>query len=165
VDPSQFVSAAGAWTFTAGPSEWEIDTFANELRRQTLAANRVDIQSVTPSDSDFVTLHPLLPTAIAGKATRVRAVTICLDATHASIALDHVFIRTYHGPLSGGADPVVATFEDGTNRDDSVCRRYDLPATFVLGASDYLSVSLRLAWTAASAEVQLSGTTFELERT
>lgn len=165
VDPAQFLPAAGTTTIAVGPSAWEIAD-GSPLEKQTLAANRLDFRATTSSGNDGISLHPALPSSLAGKPVRLRAITLCVDATHANATLSRVNIYLFRGPLSAGAEPAVATHEDLTDREDSVCRRYDLPATFVMtNPRDYVSVGVSMSWTAIGGELQFSGTTFELERT
>ena len=161
VDPSQFVPAAGVSTVVVGPQALTIDE-SGDLEFISKASNSLGVRSVTTTGIDFVSLHPQLPATLAGRPVRVRAVTLCVDADSPTADIDHVFISTFHG-----APPatLVANFEDATNRDDNVCRRYELPAAFVLAAEDYLTVSVRMSWTAVGGRLNFAGTTLEYERT
>jgi hypothetical protein len=161
VDPSQFVPAAGVSTVVVGPQALTIDE-SGDLEFISKASNSLGVRSVTTTGTDFVSLHPQLPATLAGRPVRVRAVTLCVDADSPTADIDHVFISTFHG-----APPatLVANFEDATNRDDNVCRRYELPATFVLAAEDYLTVAVRMSWTAVGGRLNFAGTTLEYERT
>jgi hypothetical protein len=164
VDPAQFVPAAGTSTIAVGPSAWEIED-GGPLEKQTVAGNRLDFRATNAGGNASIVLHPTLPSSLAGKPVRLRAITLCVDATHPNATLGRVNINTFRGPLSGGADAAVATLEDLTDREDSVCRRYDLPASFLLSdPRDYLSVGVGMAWDAVGGELQFSGTTFEFER-
>ena len=162
VDPSQFVPAAGLSTVVVGPQALTIEESAGELEFIGKASNTVGIRSVTASGTDFVSLHPQLPATLAGRPVHVRAVTLCIDADSPTADVDHVFISTFRGAAPA---TLVANAEDATNRNDNVCRRYDLPATFVLGAEDYLVVAVRMSWTAVGGRLNFAGTTLEYERT
>ena len=162
VDPSQFVPAAGLSTVVVGPQALTIDESEGELEFINKGANTLGIRSLTATGTDFVSLHPQLPATLAGRPVRVRAVTLCIDADSPVADVDHVFIATFRGATP--ATPV-AGFEDATNRNDNVCRRYELPAAFVLAAEDYLTVSVRMSWTALSARLNFAGTTVEYDRT
>jgi len=162
VDPSQFVPASGVSTVLVGPRALTIDESGGELEYFGKASNTLGVRSVTATGTDFVSLHPQLPATLAGRPVRVRAVTLCIDADSPTADLDHVYITTFRGavPATQGV-----TFEDATDRDDNVCRRYELPAAFVLEAEDYLTVALRMSWTAIGGRLNFAGTTLEYERT
>ena len=162
VDPSQFVPAAGLSTVVVGPQALTIDEDGGEVEFISKGGNSLGVHSITASGTDFVSLHPQLPATLAGRPVRVRAVTLCIDADSPTADVDHVFISTFRGAPPA---PQVANFEDATNRNDNVCRRYELPATFVLGAEDYLAVSVRMSWTAVGGRLNFAGTTLEYERT
>jgi len=162
VDPSQFVPAAGLSTVAVGPQALTIDESEGELGFINMGANTVGVRSLTANGTDFVSLHPQLPATLAGRPVRVRALTLCVDADSPTADVDHVFISTFRGVTP---TTQVANFEDATNRNDNVCRRYELPDTFVLGAEDYLAVSVRMSWTALNGRLNFGGTTLEYERT
>ncbi len=162
VDPSQFVPAAGLSTVVIGPQALTIEESAGELAFTSVASNSVGVRSVTATGTDFVSLHPQLPATLAGRPVRVRAVTLCVDADSPTADVDHVFISTFRGATPATQ---VANFEDATNRNDNVCRRYELPAAFVLATEDYLTVAVRMSWTAVNGRLNFAGTTVEYERT
>ena len=168
VDPSQFLPSAATTSFAMGPNAWEISGTESsvDLERTSRSSNAQTLQSTSASGSEFIALQPTLPATLAGAPTKLRVATLCIDATEPTLTLDHVFIRVFDGPLVGGADEPSATYEDPTDRDDSTCRRYELPdsAEWELGGRDYVSISARLKWTADNAEVNLSGSTVELSR-
>ena len=162
VDPSQFVPAGGLSTVVVGPQALTIDESGGELEFINKGANTLGVHSNTASGTGFVSLHPQLPATLAGRPVRVRAVTLCVDADSPTADVDHVFISTFRGATPATQ---VANFEDATNRNDNVCRRYELPAAFVLAAEDYLTVSVRMSWTALNGRLNFAGTTLEYERT
>jgi hypothetical protein len=94
---------------------------------------------------------------------RVVAATLCYSTTEPQVRLTGVFIDQFRGPLGpvGTSTPTTGDFNDVTIRDESACRRYQLPATFVLAPNDYINIRLRFDFDAAD-EVHVGASSFEL---
>ena len=105
-------------------------------------------------------LHPTLPSSVAGKPQRLRAVQLCTDATNPNARFDHVFINVFRGV----ANLPLASFEDPTDHNDSACRRYELPAEFTLtDPTDFVQIDIRMAVNAVGGKMEIFGTTLEVE--
>ena len=149
-------------TVVVGPRALMIDESGGELAFTSIASNTVGVRSLTATGTDSVSLHPQLPATLAGRPVRVRAVTLCIDADSPTADVDQAFISTFRGPAPATE---VAHFEDGTNRNDNVCRRYALPAAFVLARRTTLTVGVRMSWTAVDGRLDFAGDDVEYERT
>jgi len=163
VDPSQFLSAAGTTTVAVGPSEWFTPIGGIPLERSGVEANRIEWSSPVAVGVQFLNLEPTLPMALAGRQTRVVAASFCYSTTQPQVRLTGVFIDQYRAPLLGSGASGVTTgdFADLTLRDESACRRYELPPTFVLAPNDYINIRLRFDFDAAD-EVYVGASSFEL---
>lgn len=77
-----------------------------------------------------------------GEADESVAATLCYSTTEPQVRLTGVFVDQFRGPLGpvGTSTPTTGDFNDVTIRDESACRRYQLPATFVLDAADEVHV-------------------------
>jgi hypothetical protein len=111
----------------------------------------------------FLLLEPSLPIALAGRPTRVVAFTLCYSTTQPQVRLTGVFIDQFRGPLglAGSSAPTAGDFQDLTIRDESACRRYALPPTFVLASGDYINIRLRFDFDAAD-NVHVGASSVEL---
>jgi hypothetical protein len=163
VDPSQFLSATGTTTVAVGPTEWVASVGGLPLERTGLDANRVEWSSSAAVGAQFLHLEPSLPIALAGRPTRVVAATLCYSTTEAQVRLTGVLIDQFRGPLGpvGTSAQAPGEFDDVTIRDESACRRYQLPPTFVLASNDYINIRLRFDFDAAD-QVYVGAASFEL---
>ena len=163
VDPSQFLSAGGTTTVAGGPTDWWSDVDVGALERTVLDANRVEWSSSAASGAEFLFLEPSLPIGLAGRPTRVVAATLCYSTLQPQVRLTGVFIDQQRGPLNlaGSSTGTTGDFDDVTIRDESACRRFALPATFVLAPNDYINIRLRFDFDAAD-EVHVGASSFEL---
>jgi hypothetical protein len=163
VDSSQFLSAAGTTTVAVGPTDWVGAEAGLPLERTAVEANRVEWSSPAAVGAQFLHLEPSLPIALAGRATRVVAVTLCYSTTEPQVRLTGVFIDQYRGPLglAGASMSTAGEFEDLTIRDESACRRFALPQPFLLAPNDYINIRLRFDFDAAD-NVHVGASSFEL---
>ncbi len=76
VDPGRFVSSTGLYEVSVGPGAWQ--SLNPNLRRANVFGTWT---STTTDDGATLLLDPALPSTIAGKPMRLRAVTLCWDAT------------------------------------------------------------------------------------
>jgi hypothetical protein len=160
---ARFLPAAGITTFTVGPSNWELDPQQNPVAEKfQLSGKYLELIARQASGTEHVLLHPALPSSVAGKPQRLRAVQLCVDATNPNVRFDHLFINVYRGAVA--LEPAVASFEDPTDHNDSACRRYELPAEFTLtDPTDYVQVDVRMAVSAINGKMKIFGTTLEVE--
>ena len=94
---------------------------------------------------------------------RVVAATLCYSTTEPQVRLTGVFVDQFRGPLGpvGTSTPTTGDFNDVTIRDESACRRYQLPATFALVPNGHINIRLRFDFDAAD-EVHVGASSFEL---
>jgi hypothetical protein len=125
--------------------------------------NRVEWTSPAAVGAQFLLLEPTLPIKLADRPVWLVAATLCYSTLQPDVRLTAVFMSHHRGPLSGAASSslVGAQFEDQTIRDESACRRFELPQPFLLLPGDYVNVRLRFDFDAPD-EVHIGASSFEL---
>jgi hypothetical protein len=163
VDPSRFLSAGGSTTLAVGPTEWVTTEAGTPLERTAVEGNRVEWRSPVASGAQFLLLEPTLPIELADRPVRLVAATLCYSTLQPDVRLTAVFMAHNRGPLTGvGSSSLVGTqFDDPTIRDESACRRFDLPQPFLLLPGDYVNLRLRFDFDAV-AVVHIGASSFEL---
>jgi hypothetical protein len=157
VDPSQFVSATGLYEVTVGPGGWQ--SLSPGLKRSNAFGGWV---STTADDGALVMLDAALPSKLAGKATRLRAVTPCWNAT-ANVTISDVIISTFRESATAAATDFVEQ-EDPQDHTEAICKRYDFATPVDLSGGRRVSIRLSTAWTVSGATIQIGGATFEFDR-
>lgn len=112
--------------------------------------------------SAFIALHPTLPTILYGKSLQLTAVEFCYTAT-ATVMLNYIEINVPTHAAAPSADQG-KQFSDNTDRTDSICRYYALPAPVTLTADMVVDVYVAINW-ASSDAFQVGRTTFVLQPT
>ena len=162
LDPGQFVPSTGLYTVSVGPGAWEAD--GTELVRTGNAGRWTPTTAGIPSGTSMVMLDPALPTTVAGRPMRLRAVTPCWDATADS---DIVIRPRHYLDVSAGREPEhdrrrgtrgPAT----TTREDLQALPFTTPVTLAGNSRVNLKHVRRLGCRAAL--IALGGATFELDR-
>jgi hypothetical protein len=158
VDPSQFVSASGLYEVTVGPGGWQ--SLGPGLTRTNPFGGW---HSTTANDDGLLILDPALPAQIAGKPTRLRAVTPCWDATAANITITDVVLSTFRESAAAATTDVVEQV-DSTDHDNAICRRYEFSPAVDMSGGRRVSIRLTAGWTSSGAALQIGGVTFEFDR-
>ncbi len=125
LDPDQFVPAAGLYTVSAGPGAWQAGGPG-----LTRAINTFGRWQSTGSGSAAVMLDPALPTTIAGRPTRLRAVTACGDATAAGILITAVYVTAWRDDANATVTDAVE-LADEVDHDEKTCKRYEFATPVV----------------------------------
>lgn len=105
---------------------------------------------------------PALPTTIAGKPMRLRAVTACWDDTTANMVITDVIISTFREDASAVTD--VVEIDDPNDQNVKTCKRYDFTTPVVLAGNSRVNLKVSVGWGALNATLHLGGVTFELDR-
>ena len=162
LDPGQFVPSTGLYTVSVGPGAWEAD--GTELVRTGNAGRWTPTAAGLPSGTSTVMLDPALPTTIAGRPMRLRAVTACWDATlNSDILITAVFVTTYQQDASGNLTNAVE-LEDENDHTEKTCKRYEFTSPVILASNSRVSLHMSVGWNAEPALIALGGATFELDR-
>ncbi len=152
------MSSAGLYTVSVGPGAWEAD--GTELVRTGTAGRWT---SATSSGTSAVMLDPALPTTVAGRPMRLRAVTACWDATlDPDILITAVFVTTYQQDASGNLTNAVE-LEDENDHTEKICKRYEFTSPVILASNSRVSLHMSVGWNQFGL-IALGGATFELDR-
>ena len=159
LDPGQFVPSAGLYTVSVGPGAWEAD--GTGLVR---TGNFGRWTSATPSGTSSVMLDPALPTTIAGRPMRLRAVTACWNATlDADILITAVYVTTWRDDATATVTDAVE-LADENDHTEKICKRYEFTSPVILSSNSRASLHMSVGWNASSSLIALGGATFELDR-
>lgn len=158
LDPDDFVPSRGLHTVSVGPNAWQ--SLNPDLGRLGVFG---DWRSATPGGSTALTLDPSLPTTVAGKPMRLRAVTPCWDDTAANIVISDVIIATFREDTNFDMTEVVE-LDDVNDQNSKTCKRYDFTTPVTLGPDSRVNLKLSVGWGALNAPLKIGGVTFELER-
>jgi hypothetical protein len=160
LDPGQFVPSTGLYTVSVGPGAWEAD--GTGLVR---TGNFGRWRSATPlPDGAAVMLDPALPTTIAGRPMRLRAVTACWDATlDPDILITAVYVTTWRDSANATITDTVE-LADENDHTEKTCKRYEFTTPVILTSNSRVSLHMSVGWNASPALIALGGATFELDR-
>ncbi len=158
LDPGQFVPSAGSYTVSAGRGGWQVS--GSELERIGSAGRWT---TTTGSGTAAAVLDPSLPTTVAGRAMRLRAVTACWDATlDPDILITAVFVTAWRDDANGNIADTVE-LADENDHVEKTCKRYEFPTPVTLTSHSRVSLHLSLGWNSFG-QIALGGATFELDR-
>ena len=155
VDPGRFVSSTGLYEVSVGPGAWQ--SLNPNLRRANVFGTWT---STTTDDGATLLLDPALPSTIAGKPMRLRAVTLCWDAT-LDAEIHGLIISTWRENATAQAIDVVE-IEDPDDHTEAICKRYAIAADMSGGRR--VSVRINIAWPAPADTLHIGGATFEFDR-
>jgi hypothetical protein len=143
---------------TPGNSEWVKFSSTDDLS----FINYSDYTQVTKATAGeaYLTLQPAIPTVLYGRSMKVTGVEFCYTG-EANTYLSYVEINTH--TAAAGAGNRTLQFADPTDRSDSVCLYYALPANFTLTPDDGLSFYILIHWNAGGTNFYLGRTTFVLQ--
>jgi hypothetical protein len=159
LDPGQFVPSAGLYTVSVGPSAWE--ALGTGLARTNTFGRWT---STTASGTTTVMLDPALPTTIAGKPMRLRAVTPCWDATlDADILITAVFVTTWRQDASATITDAIE-LADENDHTEKICKRFEFTTPVGLASNSRAGLRVSVGWNGMGVPITLGGATFELDR-
>jgi hypothetical protein len=159
LDSEDFVSSRGLYTVSVAPNAWQ--SINPDLGRIGVFG---DWRSATPGGSAALILDPALPTTVAGKPMRLRAVTPCWDDTALNIVISDVIIATFREDTNFNMTDIVE-LDDVNDQNSKTCKRYTFATPVTLDASTRVNLKLSVGWGALNAMLKVGGVTFELERT
>lgn len=145
---------------SAGNSNWA--TFSSA---STITINRystVTRLSRPTTGSEFVTIHPDFPPVLYGKSLQFVGVEFCYTASTSAL-LNYVEINTHLASSDAGTR--ILEFSDNTDRSDSACRYYVLPAPVTMTAESGVSFYVSVDWATASTAFDIGRTTFVFQPT
>lgn len=111
----------------------------------------------TTTGSNFVSLQPSIPTVFYGRSLQFLGVEFCYTAS-ANAVFSYIEINTYTHTNSAGSRTM--QFSDGTDRSDSACIYYKLPAPVTMTAEDGANIFISGTWNTANTPLILGRTTF-----
>jgi hypothetical protein len=112
--------------------------------------------------TNFLSIHPSIPTVLYGRSLRLVGVEFCYSAS-VNAALSAVEINTYTHTAGPGSRDL--RFTDTTARTDTACQYYVLPTPVTLTAEDGVNFFIQGNWTVAGTTLGIGRTTFVLRPT
>lgn len=94
---------------------------------------------------------------------RLRAVTLCWDATAPNAGIAGLVISTFRENATAVATDVVE-IEDPDDHDEAICKRYDFPTPADMSNGRRVGIRLTVQWDALAAAIHIGGATFEFDR-
>jgi hypothetical protein len=116
--------------------------------------------SKATSGEAFLTMQPAIPTVLYGRSLKVTGVEFCYTGD-INTYLSYVEVNT-HTAVAGAGNRTLR-FADPTDRRDSVCLYYALPANVTLGADDGVTFYILIHWNIPGTNFYLGRTTFVLQ--
>jgi hypothetical protein len=107
--------------------------------------------------------QPDLPVALYGKSLEFVGVEICYTASPGNNLLNEIRVRTYNQVSAPGGSSVVYT--DATDRADSACRYYVLPAPVLMTSEMGAQVFADISWSVAGTQFGFGRTTYVFRAT
>ena len=127
-------------------------------------SNVTHVVKATTGDA-FISIQPSIPTILYGRELQLVGVDFCYTAA-TNTYLNYVEIDTVTA-TDGPSDKTIQA-SDGTDRTDSACRYYTLPAPVTLTASDGVIFLIKIHWNTVGGPnsiFSLGRTTFVLQPT
>jgi hypothetical protein len=143
----------------ASPGDWKPFNSGDNLTFSYFSS--ATFVNKSTAGSNFLSLHPSIPTVLYGRSLELVGVEFCYTA-QANAYVSYVEINKVNS--SAGADSRVLLFSDVTARTDSACRYYVLSSPELLTAEDALNFFIQGIWV-TSANLSLGRTTFVLRAT
>ena len=119
----------------------------------------VDVVSVPGAGTYTFQYHMAVPTSLYGKATIMKGVQLCYDATFGSATLSDVTLQVWNTDAATGANTLVASVDDATVRTDAACRKYMLAVPFQMAGTNHADIYLHVTSTGAAGQVYIGAAT------
>jgi len=152
--------ATGLITVSAGNGNWRPFS-SSEVLNSTYFSSALYVAKPT-AGTNFLSVHPDIPTTLYGRSLQLAGVEFCYEAS-ADVALSYVEINVQAS--SAGSGSRTLAFSDPTNRTDSACRYYVLPAPMNLTAENGVNFFIQGNWAVAGSYLHITRTTFVLQPT
>jgi hypothetical protein len=157
---SQVPPTRGAILITPGNSSWVPFNSTDNIQFNYFSSSTYVAKTTT--GTNFVSLQPSIPNVLYGRSLQFRGVELCYSAS-ADAMLSYVEINTFDSTSGAGSRSM--HFSDSTDRTDTTCRYYVLPAPVTLTASDGVNIFVQVNWSVANSTFTLARTTFVFEAT
>jgi len=144
---------------SSSPGDWKPFSSADNLTYSYFSSSTYVTK--TAAGSNFLSLHPSLPTVLFGRSLELVGVEFCYTA-QPNAYLSYVEINKVDGSDGTGSREML--FSDSTDRADSACRYYVLGSPEVLTANDAINFFIQGVWV-TSTNLNLGRTTFVLRTT
>ena len=96
--------------------------------------------------SNYYQFYLQYPTSVYGRATRLKGVQVCYDATGAGVSLNLVLLTLYNTSPAGSSS-IVNSVQDATVRTDKACRKYLFTTPSLTSGSNHAAVYLGATFT------------------
>lgn len=157
---SQIPPTTGKILISAGFGDWRPFSSTENISFSYFSSETQ--ASKATAGSNFLSIHPSIPTVLYGRSLQFLGVEFCYAAS-TSVALSYVEINTYTHTAGAGSRNL--RFSDATARTDSACRYYVLPTPVTLTAEDGANFFIQGNWTVANTSLSLGRTTFVFKAT
>lgn len=147
----------GQIRIAVSPGEWRPFNSADNLTF-AMFSNTLQVTKATIG-TNFVSLHPSIPTLIRGLRPRLLGVELCYRAS-ATVPLQRVEINTITNNTPASLGSVDFRFTDTTSRTGPECRFYALATPYALSQDDAVNFFIRPNWTVANTVFEIHRTTF-----
>ena len=150
---------SGLILVSSSPGDWKPFSSGDNLSYSYFSSSTY-VTKATPG-SNFLSLHPSIPTVLYGRSLELVGVEFCYTA-QANAYVSYVEINKVDGSAGAGSREML--FSDSTDRADSACRYYALSSPEVLTANDALNFFVQGVWV-SSTNLNFGRTTFVLRTT
>ena len=147
---------SGLILVTAGSGDWKPFNSSDNVSFTYFSSSTYATKAT--AGSNFLSLHPSIPTVLYGKSLQLLGVEFCY-AAQANAYLSYLEINK-----SRFAGDRTLLFSDATDRSDAACRYYVLAEPETLTAEDGLNLFVQAVWT-TSTNFNLGRATFVLQTT
>ena len=150
---------SGLILVSSSPGDWKPFSSGDNLSYSYFSSSTYVTK--TAAGSNFLSLHPSIPTILYGRSLELVGVEFCYTA-QANAYVSYVEINKVDGSAGTGSREML--FSDSTDRADSACRYYVLSSPELLTANDALNFFVQGVWV-TSTNLNLGRTTFVLRTT
>jgi hypothetical protein len=144
---------------SSSPGDWKPFSSNDNLSYSYFSSSTYVTKAT--SGSNFLSLHPSLPTVLFGRSLELVGVEFCYTA-QANAYVSYVEINKMDSSSGTGSREML--FSDATDRTDSACRYYVLSSPELLTANDAVNFFVQGVWV-TSTNLNLGRTTFVLRTT
>ncbi|PKN94167.1 MAG: hypothetical protein CVU44_07130 [Chloroflexi bacterium HGW-Chloroflexi-6] len=150
---------SGLILVSSSPGDWKPFSSGDNLSYSYFSSSTYVTKAT--AGSNFLSLHPSIPTVLYGRSLELVGVEFCYTA-QANAYVSYVEINKMDASAGSGSREML--FSDPTDRTDSACRYYVLSSPELLTANDALNIFIQGVWV-TSTNLNLGRTTFVLRTT
>jgi hypothetical protein len=152
---SQIPPTTGQILISDGFGNWRPFNSTDNLSFTNFSGSTYFYKATT--GTNYLSLQPSIPTVFYGRSLQLLGVEFCYTAS-TNVHFSYVEINTYTHTTGPGTRDL--RFSDNTDRTDTACRYYVLPAPVKLTAEDGVNIFIQGNWSLANAPLILGRTTF-----